>query len=228
MTLLKSGRYALNRKQKADGLDLLSDINDDQVSVAVFDPQYRGILDKLKYGNEGQNRAQARCSLTQMDDHTIKCFIKEIDRVLTPSGHLFLWVDKYHLCEGVSKWFEGTNLHRVDMITWNKQRMGMGHRSRCQSEYLLIFQKAPVRARGCWTDHSIPDVWNEKKPTDHTHSKPVELQKRLIAATTQDGDIVLDPASGGYSVLTACRLIERDFIGCDIEFGEDTYIEFAS
>lgn len=54
-----------------------------------FDPQYRGVLDKLKYGNEGQARGKARCELTQMDEDTIVNFIKEIDRVLKDSGHLF-------------------------------------------------------------------------------------------------------------------------------------------
>ena len=51
----------------------------------------------------------------------------------------------------------------------------------------------------------------------HPHSKPIELQRRVIAATTKDGDVILDPASGGFSVLEACKLIGRDFIGCDIQ-----------
>ena len=45
-----------------------------------------------------------------MNEDTIKCFIKEIDRVLSPSGHLFLWVDKFHLCQGVLGWFENLDL----------------------------------------------------------------------------------------------------------------------
>ena len=67
----------------------------------------------------------------------------------------------------------------------------------------------------------IPDVWDEKTPKTHPHSKPLNLQKALIEATTQKGDWVLDPASGGYSVLTACQELNRNFIGCDIEFGEE-------
>lgn len=43
----------LNRKNKMDGLDLLNSIDTETVKVAFFDPQYRGILDKLSYGNEG-------------------------------------------------------------------------------------------------------------------------------------------------------------------------------
>ena len=221
MSLLKSSTYAINKKNKANGLDLLADINDKTVATAFFDPQYRGVLDKLKYGNEGKARGKERCKLTQMDEDTIVTFIKEIDRVLKDSGHLFLWVDKFHLCQGVLDWFTDTNLNLVDMVVWDKGKIGMGYRTRRKSEYLVVLQKSPVRAKGCWNDHSIPDVWEEKTPKIHPHSKPIELQKRLITATTQYGDYVLDPASGGYSVYEGCKALGRDFIGCDIEYGED-------
>lgn len=93
----------------------------------------------------------------------------------------------------------------------------MGYRTRRRSEYLIVFQKKPVRAKACWTDHSIPDVWEEKIPKVHPHSKPKELQRRLIVATILEGDYVLDPASGGFSALEACKLSGRNFIGGDIK-----------
>ena len=65
----------INKKNKMDGLLLLSRINDGIISTAFFDPQYRGVLDKLKYGNEGQDRGKARCSLVQMNESTIIDFI---------------------------------------------------------------------------------------------------------------------------------------------------------
>ena len=157
-----------------------------------------------------------KCNFT----HIIR-FIQEIDRVLLPSGHLFLWVDKFHLCQGVLQWLQHTELNLVDMVVWNKGKIGMGYRTRRKSEYLIVCQKSPVRAKGIWTLHNIPDVWDEKTPKTHPHSKPLGLQKALVEATTQEGDWVLDPASGGYSVLTACQELNRNFIGCDIEFGEE-------
>lgn len=221
MELLKSDTYKINKKNRTDGLNLLADINDNTIATAFFDPQYRGVLDKLKYGNEGKARGKARCELAQMDEDTIINFIKEIDRVLKNSGHLFLWVDKFHLCQGTLSWITDTKLNLVDMIVWDKGKIGMGYRTRRKSEYLIVLQKSPVRAKGCWNDHAIPDVWEEKTPKVHPHSKPIELQKRLIASTTQDSDYVLDPASGGYSVFEACKALGRDFIGGDIEYGED-------
>lgn len=220
MCVLKTNKYKLNKKQIADGIDLLSDINDGTITTAFFDPQYRGVLDKLQYGNEGKGRGKARSDLKQMDEDTIKQFIVQIDRVLKNSGHLFLWVDKYHLCNGVQSWLENTDLNLVDMIVWDKDKIGMGYRSRHKSEYLIVIQKSPVRAKCCWDDHSIPDVWTEKTEKVHPHSKPIELQKRLIEATTHKGDVVLDPASGGYSVYKACNELGIDFIGGDIRYGE--------
>lgn len=219
MNVLRSELYLTNSKNKADGLKLLSDINDGTIQTVFFDPQYRGVLDKLKYGNEGKERGKARCSLTQMDEETIVKFIREINRVMKPSGHLFLWVDKYHLCQGINAWIKDSSLNLVDMITWDKGKLGMGYRARHKSEFLMVLQKSPVKAKGFWNDHSIPDVWVEKTGKTHPHSKPVELQKRLIQATTNEGEYVLDPASGGYSVLEACKLAGVNFIGSDIAYG---------
>ena len=85
-----------NKKLEMNGLELLSHIKDGEVKLTFFDPQYRGVLDKMKYGNEGE-RQSGRASLEQMSEDIIIEFIKEIDRVLCPSGHLMLWVDKFHL-----------------------------------------------------------------------------------------------------------------------------------
>ena len=61
----------------------------------------------------------------------------------------------------------------------------------------------------------------------HTHQKPIELQKQILLATTKEGDLVCDPASGSYSVFKCCKLIGRDFIGGDIEFGDNKDIPMS-
>ena len=199
-----------------DGLALLSNLPETCIAAAFFDPQYRGVLDKLGYGNEGVLRGQKRSALPQMSSEVIGEFIRGIGRVLGPSGHLFLWIDKYHLCSGIGEWIEGTDLETVDLVTWNKGRIGMGYRTRRTAEYLVVLQKAPKRAKGVWTRHDIPDVWDEKPTSKVTHSKPVGLQQALIEAVTAPGDVVLDPAAGSFSVLEACRLAGRTFVGCDV------------
>ncbi len=213
----------INYKNKIDGFKLLEQINDVSVKTIFFDPEYRGILDKMSYGNEGKSRGKERCSLQQMDFNTIQEFFKEFERVLMPSGYLFLWVDKFHLVEGVQSWFKNlSSFECVDMITWNKGKIGMGYRTRRKSEYLVIIQKKPKKAKDTWSLHNIPDVWDEKLDSKiHTHQKPLELQKQLILATTKENDYVMDICAGSYSVFEACKQTNRNFIGGDIEYGEE-------
>lgn len=176
----------INKKLNIDGIKLLKQIQNGSLKVVFFDPQYRGILDKLSYGNEGKSRGKDRSDLPQMSEDIIKSFLKEIDRVLAPSGYLFLWVDKFHLVEGINTWLTNLNVNIVDLITWNKMKIGMGYRTRRKSEYLIIIQKLPKKAKSTWILHNIPDVWDEKVVKTHTHSKPIELQKQLILATTNE------------------------------------------
>lgn len=198
----------------------MSVIEKNSVSVCFFDPQYRGVLDKLNYGNEGKNREKKRLNLPQMDEMLIFKFLKEINRILKPSAHLFLWIDKFHLCEGVYPWFHGTELNVVDLITWEKPRIGMGYRTRRKCEYLLVLQKDPKKVKGIWNIHNIPDVWQESvDKKQHPHTKPIDLQQKLIEAVTIEGDLVVDPAMGGGSVLQACLNSNRKFLGCDISDG---------
>lgn len=216
-TILVSDDICVNSHNVMNGIRLLAGIHNNVVTAVFFDPQYRGIMDKMKYGNEGQ-RQKERAILEQMSDETIKLFIDEINRVLSPSGHLFLWIDKFHLCEGTAAWTKDTSLSIVDLITWDKGKIGMGYRTRRKSEYLLILQKAPNKAKGYWTRHDIPDVWTEKiTEKKHPHQKPLTLQKNLIDAVSSKGDYIVDPCAGSYSVMEACKELSRNFIGCDLK-----------
>ena len=207
-----------NTRLKMDGLEFLSHLPKKSIPVAFLDPQYRGLLDKMNYGNEGKSREKRRCSLKQMTEELIEQFIAGIDDVLIPSGHLFLWIDKFHLCQGFKPWIEGTQLEIVDLIIWDKERFGMGYRSRRVCEYCVVLQKHPKRAKGVWKIHNIRDVWREQTDTKkHPHPKPVKLQAALITAVSNEGDYVIDPAAGSFSVMEAAHSQNRNFIGCDLE-----------
>ena len=207
----------LDRRNRYDGLDLLAGLEPASLPVCIFDPQYRGVLDKMRYGNEGVSRGRSRSALPQMSEETIARFIAGIAEALTPSGHLFLWVDKYHLCRGVGPWVAEVDLEIVDLITWDKGRMGMGYRTRRVAEYLLVLQKSPQVAEGVWRKDDVPDVWREPVARQGAvHPKPVGLQAALIEAVTDPGDVVLDPAAGSYSTLAAAQRVGRRFLGCDI------------
>lgn len=208
-----------NARNRMGGIGLLRSLGRRSAAAVFLDPQYRAVLDALDYGNEGESRERKRAALPQMTDDLISCFIEETQRVLQPSGHLFLWIDKFALGTGrhLRHLARAPLLQVVDVIHWNKLRPGMGRRARCRSEYLIVCQKQPVRAKGVWTDHGIDDSWPESADRSiHPHAKPHVLTERLIRATTKIGDLVVDPCAGGYGVLEACQLSRREFIGCDL------------
>ena len=49
--------YQRNAPQHGDALTLLRSLPDPCTSLVFFDPQYRGVMDKLKYGNEGARQS---------------------------------------------------------------------------------------------------------------------------------------------------------------------------
>ena len=209
--------FHFDTRNTGDGLELLGSLADAWVPAAFLDPQYRGVLDRLAYGNEGVSRGAKRAALPQMTVPVIVHFLGEISRVLQPSGHVFLWLDKYHLCQGFQRWIEDTPITVVDLITWDKGRMGQGYRTRRSCEYLVVLQKEPMRRVDSWMKCNVPDVWAEKvQAKRHPHQKPLGLQQELIEVTTEPGELVVDPAAGSFSVMEAALATGRHFLGTDL------------
>jgi site-specific DNA-methyltransferase (adenine-specific) len=206
-------RWKRNVAQRGDALDLLKSLPDDSVAVAFFDPQFREVLDKLAYGNEGARQAE-RCNLPQMSADYIDDCCREIARVLVPTGYCMRWIDTFGLCE--AHHLRVDCLKCVGLMAWDNQRMGMGYRLRQRGDYLLVLQKPPTKAKATWSDHGIADRWPEKVDRKiHPHVKPAGLIERLIGAVTLPGDLVIDPAAGSFVVMHAALRLGREFIGCD-------------
>ena len=52
--------------------------------------------------------------------------------------------------------------------------------------------------------------------TPHPTQKPEELLRRIILASSQEGDLVLDPFSGSGTTLVCAEQLNRRWCGCDI------------
>jgi site-specific DNA-methyltransferase (adenine-specific) len=208
-----------NVAQVGDALTLLQSLPDASAALGFFDPQFRELLHRQKYGNEGVSRQTARARLPAMTPEYITAVTVEFGRVLKPSAYLLRWTDKYILCEGRHLGISTELFKIVDLIATDNERIGMGYRTRYRGDFLLVMQRPPTKARATWSDHSIPDRWVEKVDrTIHPHFKPTGLIERLIAATTAVGDYVIDPAAGGFGVMYAAHKLERNFIGCDAAY----------
>lgn len=79
----------------------------------------------------------------------------------------------------------------------------------------------PYRAlSNVWTDISPIVPWS-RETVNHPTQKPVQLMERCIRLWTNEGDTVLDFTMGSGSTGVACKNLNRDFIG--IEINKDYY-----
>jgi site-specific DNA-methyltransferase (adenine-specific) len=212
-----SRHYQRDCVQRGDALALLQSLPGCCTPLVFFDPQHRTVLDKLQYGNEGA-RQRGRARLPAMSDSYIGACCRESARVLCPSGYLMLWLDTFHVGEALNGHGLGFAdvLQVVDVIAWDNLRMGNGYRSRRRGDYLAVLQKPPLAAKRTWRDHGIPNRWVERVDRKlHPHIKPVGLIARLIGATTNPRDLIVDPAAGSFVVIRAAHQLNRNFIGCD-------------
>jgi site-specific DNA-methyltransferase (adenine-specific) len=204
---------------REDALTLLRAMPDDCAAVAFFDPQYRGVLDRLKFGNEGA-RQKGRYKLPSMSSQYIDACGREIARILRPSGYLALWADTFNVCQAHHLRIADA-IQVVDLIAWDNLRPGMGKRSRQRGDYVVLMQTPPI-SPSTWRDRSIPNRWPEKIDLKayprkiYPHTKPFNLISRLIGAITKPGDLVVDPAAGSFVVMHVATKMQRRFIGCDI------------
>jgi len=78
------------------------------------------------------------------------------------------------------------------------------------------------------TQMGFTNVWSDvdfyKENREHSTQKPLQLIERLIKASSNEGDIVLDPFLGSGTTGIACVKLNRKFIGIE---KEEEYIKIA-
>ena len=57
----------------------------------------------------------------------------------------------------------------------------------------------------------------EKKYGKHPTQKPLDLLNRIVLASTNKGDVILDPFSGSSTTGIAAAMNGRKFVGIDLE-----------
>ena len=113
-------------------------------------------------------------------------------------------------------WGNATNLFKHiekqprDVIVWRKNNFGLGRGYRGQ--YELCFYYGDFNG-------SDSDVWDVDKDTKYKHptQKPLALLERVLLASSNPGDVVLDPFCGSATTGVAAIRHGRRFIGIDSE-----------
>ena len=65
-----------------------------------------------------------------------------------------------------------------------------------------------------WTDISVP-FWSMPENTDHPTQKPEKLLAKIILASTNEGDLILDPFAGSGTTAVTAKKLDRDFVAIE-------------
>ena len=74
-----------------------------------------------------------------------------------------------------------------------------------------------------WTDTVVP-FWSMPENTPHPTQKPEQVVERVILASSNPGDVVLDPFMGSGTTAVVARRLSRRYIGFEIN---EEYVRLA-
>ncbi len=212
----KEQKFLLNTKQSGEALELLTNLENNSVSLVFLDPQYEPV----------RNVLSVNYPLYSQTDYQILRILEQVERILKPSAFCLLWVNKTLLGnDRIPLWLLKTPaLKIVDFLVWHKKNtLGLGNWLRSNAEFCFLIQKYPQSGK-VFKNRSFGNVWEENvlpiSKRQHPHQKPKELIKALILATTQEKDLIIDPCAGSFIVLEVCQELNRNFLGCDLTFKE--------
>ena len=126
------------------------------------------------------------------------------------SGTLARWIEETHI-EGyadITSPHERLDaLDRAGLISWSSN----GRPSILRPPEA----DAGVKVNNLWTDIKFLSAGNRER-TGYPTQKPLGLLERVIEASSNPGDVVLDPFCGCATALVAAENLERQWVGIDL------------
>ena len=192
--------------------DLLGGLEAESDQVVLTDPPY-GISYQSNYCKDGKRKP-----ISSDFDFQIGPFLKETLRVLKPGGvcYLFTRWDVYPL------WVRElpSGLELKNFIAWVQDNHSAGDLTGnfgFKWEGIMMLTKGRHQLRGMrW-----PNVWDFPrvpfKQQLHPAEKPVGLLRRAIEASSDDGDLVVDPFAGSGATGEAARWSGREALLGDVD-----------
>ena len=131
----------------------------------------------------------------------------------------------------MSEIYVGNLKCKFDILCWHKTNALPTYKNKylTDTEYYLYFRKGGYcdlsatdeRYENAKTFYISPLNQKDKKQYKHPTIKPLDLIEKFIKNSSHKGDIVLDCFMGSGTTGVACKKLERDFIG--IEINKDYY-----
>jgi len=110
----------------------------------------------------------------------------------------------------------GFKLHNI--LGWLKNNNTPSQYYMKNCEYVLFLRKGKAKwinnIGGSKTIHKYDNIIGHKL---HPTEKPVELLKFYISNSSKEEDIILDPFAGSGSTLIAAKVLNRNYIGYEID-----------
>lgn len=114
--------------------------------------------------------------------------------------------------------FTDVGFRFTKLIVWDKQNKITNMYYMNQVEYILFMTKGLAKKiNNCGTSNLISINNVKNKLHGHPTEKPVELMEILIENSSNEGDLVLDPFVGVGATAIACKNLNRNFIGCELD-----------
>ena len=197
--------------QHSDCISMMQSMDNNSVDLFITDIPYdvvnrsQGNLDKMGSLDKGD------ADILTFDLDT---FLNEAIRITSGSIYIFCSSEQAGVIRGSLANAKLTTRHCIwekpDYPPINGQYFWLSSIENC------IFAR---KSKSTFNEFCQSVVWREnieRSLKDHPTPKPVLLMKRLIEASSNAGDTVFDPCMGSGSVGLACKMTDRNFIGCDI------------
>lgn len=195
--------------------NILARLPDNSVDLIVTDPPYGIDFD--------QNRYHAADLGTVANDTTLEFLdeiVPEMDRVLNDNGHLYMFTrwdayldmapplaDRFGLST-VIVWDKDDGGHGMgDLTNWAPRHEWAIH---CRRDGAELNGRPPNVIR-----HQ--DVRFTDEPKMHPTQKPRGLMEEIIRASSDPGDVVLDPFGGSYATPRAAQRTFRQSVACELD-----------
>jgi len=193
-----------------DALEFLNARLDRSVDVVVTDPPY-WTLDKWRKmgtttrlgGNRNVEDQRPEMFFETIDRDYLWNTFQEIDRILKPDGHLYMFCDD-QVAPTLLNWVRESADHGFEdahMLIWDKVNQGMGYHYRRRYECIIFAYRGKRKLK----DLGIPDILTFKRVVNsYPTEKPAELCQVLIAQSLSSHQTLLDPFAGSGSVAAGC------------------------
>lgn len=198
-----------------DCLEVMKSIPDGSVDLALTDIPY-GVINRESNGLRSLDKGKA-------DDETFNLadLIEELVRVC--SGSVYIFCSTEQVSEIRSTLITHGLTTRLGI--WEKSNPSPmnGQHVWLSSVETCVFGK---KRGAVFNEHCKGTVWRHPVPRGKLHPtmKPLVLMERLIQASSNEGQVVIDPCMGSGTTGIACANTQRRFIGIELD---TNYFEIA-